>query len=139
MWPCLQSTGKANIDGQVYPSSLLSFLNHNGGNMKHIIASLMAAGLMVAGSAMATDMPDLAKKNGCAACHSIDKKVVGPAWMDVAKKYKGDAGAEARLVTKVSKGGGGVWGATPMPAIDPSGKKQDDIKQLVQFILNLAK
>jgi cytochrome c len=107
--------------------------------MKSIIVSIAAAGLMVAGSAMATDMPDLAKKNGCAACHSIDKKVVGPAWMDVAKKYKGDAGAEARLITKVSKGGGGVWGATPMPAVDPSGKKQDDIKQLVQFILALAK
>jgi cytochrome c len=106
--------------------------------MKFIIASI-AAGLMVAGSAMATDMPTLAKKNGCAACHSIDKKIVGPAWMDVAKKYKGDAGAEARLIAKVSKGGGGVWGKVPMPAIDASGKKQDDIKQLVEFILALDK
>jgi cytochrome c len=104
--------------------------------MKFIIC---IAGLMFAGSAMATDMPDLAKKNGCPACHAIDKKVVGPGWMDVAKKYKGDAAAEAKLITKVSKGGGGVWGSTPMPGIDPSGKKQDDIKQLVQFILNLAK
>lgn len=107
--------------------------------MKSIIVSMAAAGLMVAGSAMATDMPDLAKKNGCAACHSIDKKIVGPAWMEVAKKYKGDAGAEAKLITKVSKGGSGVWGVTPMPALDPSGKKQDDIKQLVQFILALVK
>lgn len=107
--------------------------------MKSIIVSIAVAGLMVAGSAMATDMPDLAKKNGCAACHSIDKKIVGPAWMDVAKKYKGDAGAEARLIAKVSKGGGGVWGKVPMPAIDASGKKQDEIKQLVQFILALDK
>jgi cytochrome c len=107
--------------------------------MKSIIVSIAAAGLMVAGSAMATEMPDLAKKNGCAACHSIDKKIVGPAWMDVAKKYKGDAGAEARLIAKVSKGGGGVWGKVPMPAIDASGKKQDDIKKLVQFILALDK
>jgi cytochrome c len=107
--------------------------------MKSIIASIAAAGLMAAGSAMATDMPDLAKKNGCAACHSIEKKIVGPAWMDVAKKYKGDAGAEAMLIAKVSKGGSGVWGKVPMPAIDASGKKQDDIKQLVQFILALAK
>ena len=106
--------------------------------MKNIIASVAAA-LMVAGSAMATDMPDLAKKNGCTACHSIDKKLVGPAWMDVSKKYKGDAGAEAKLIAKVSKGGSGVWGATPMPALDPSGKKQDAIKELVQFILKLAK
>jgi len=107
--------------------------------MKYIIASIAVAGMMVAGSAMATDMPDAAKKNGCTACHSIDKKVVGPAWMDVAKKYKGDAGAEAKLIAKVSKGGGGVWGPTPMPALDPSGKKQDVIKELVQFILALAK
>jgi cytochrome c len=107
--------------------------------MKFITVSIAVAGFMVAGNAMAVDMPDLAKKNGCAACHSIDKKLVGPAWMDVAKKYKGDAGAEAKLITKVSKGGGGVWGTTPMPAIDPSGKKQDSIKQLVQFILALDK
>jgi cytochrome c len=107
--------------------------------MKYIIVSIAAAGLMVAGSALATDMPDLAKKNGCAACHSIDKKIVGPAWMDVAKKYKGDAGAEAKLIAKVSKGGGGVWGTTPMPALDPSGKKQDAIKELVKFILALDK
>jgi cytochrome c len=107
--------------------------------MKYIIASMAVAGLMVAGSAMATDMPDLAKKSGCASCHSIDKKLVGPAWMEVSKKYKGDAGAEATLIAKVSKGGGGVWGTTAMPALDPSGKKQDDIKQLVQFILTLAK
>lgn len=107
--------------------------------MKHIIVGIAVAGLMVAGSAMATDMPDLAKKNGCTACHTIDKKVVGPAWMDVAKKYKGDAGAEAKLITKVSKGGGGVWGATPMPGMDPSGKKQDVVKELVKFILALNK
>ena len=104
--------------------------------MKLTIVSIVAAGL-IAGSAMATDMPDMAKKLGCTACHSIDKKMVGPAWMDVAKKYKGDAGAEAKLITKVSNGGGGVWGKVPMPAIDPSGKKQDSIKQLVQFILSL--
>ena len=107
--------------------------------MKSIFLSIAAAGLMVAGSAMATDMPDLAKKNACTTCHSIDKKVIGPAWMDVAKKYKGDAEAEAKLITKVSKGGGGVWGTTPMPALDPSGKKQDAIKELVEFILALAK
>jgi len=108
--------------------------------MKSIIVSMMvAAGLMVAGSAMATDMPAIAKKNNCTACHAIDKKVVGPAWMDVSKKYKGDATAEAKLITKVSKGGSGVWGSMPMPANDPAGTKQADIKELVQFILGLAK
>jgi cytochrome c len=107
--------------------------------MKPIIVSMAAAGLMIAGSALATDMPPLAKKNGCIACHSIDKKIVGPSWMDVSKKYKGVPGAEAKLITKVSKGGSGVWGKVPMPAIDASGKKQDDIKQLVEFILALDK
>lgn len=84
-------------------------------------------------------MPLLARENNCTACHAIDKKVVGPAWMDIAKKYKGDASAEARLITKVSKGGAGVWGTMPMPANDASGKKQDQMKQLVQFILALDK
>jgi cytochrome c len=107
--------------------------------MRTIFVFMAAAGLMVAGSAMATDMPALAKKNGCAACHSIDKKIIGPAWMDVSKKYKGDASAEAMLIEKVSKGGSGVWGKVAMPAIDASGKKHDDIKKLVQFILSLDK
>jgi cytochrome c551/c552 len=106
--------------------------------MKSMIVSMMiAAGLMVAGSALATDMPAVAKKNNCTACHAIDKKVVGPAWADVAKKYKGDAAAEAKLVTKVSKGGSGAWGSMPMPANDPAGTKQADMKELVKFILAL--
>ncbi len=117
--------------------------------MKSIIVSMLAAaGLMVAGSAMATDMPDLAKKNGCTACHAIDHKVVGPAWMDVSKKYKDaktysfggkDYPLEEGLMMKVSKGGSGNWGSVPMIANDPNGTKQADIKQLVEFVLGLAK
>lgn len=107
--------------------------------MKSIIVSMAVAGLMVAGNAMATDMPALAKKNNCTACHAIDKKVVGPAWMDVSKKYKGQADAADKLVVKVSKGGSGNWGSMPMPANDPTGAKQADIKELVHFILDLAK
>ena len=80
----------------------------------------------------------LAKKNNCLACHAIDHKVVGPAWKDVAVKYKGDAAAEAKLIAKVSKGGAGVWGSMPMPANDAAGKKQDEIKKLVQFVLGLS-
>ena len=56
----------------------------------------------------------LAKKNGCLACHAIDKKVFGPAWRDVAVKYRGDVGAEGRLMEKIAKGGGGVWGNMPI-------------------------
>jgi len=108
--------------------------------MKSIVVSMFAAaGLMVAGSVLATDMPDIAKKNGCTACHAIDKKVVGPAWQDVANKYKGVAGIEEKLIVKVSKGGSGNWGTVPMIANDPDGKKQDQIKELVKFVLGLAK
>jgi len=107
--------------------------------MKSIMFSMAIAGMLGAGSAMATDMPPLAKNLGCTACHSIDRKIVGPAWMDVSKKYKGDAGAEAKLIDKVSKGGSGVWGAMPMPPMDPTGAKHADIKKLVDFVLGLAK
>ncbi len=90
-------------------------------------------------SASGNEMPLIARQNNCTACHAIDHVVVGPAWMEVSKKYKGDATAEAHLLTKISKGGAGVWGTMPMPANDPSGKKQDEMKKLVQFILALAK
>lgn len=107
--------------------------------MKSIIVStIAAAGLMVAGSALAADMPDLAKKMNCTACHAIDKKVVGPAWQDIANKYKGDASAAEKLQVKVSKGGSGNWGTMPMPPNDVAGKKQAEIKELVAFILGLA-
>ena len=87
----------------------------------------------------ATDgMPVLARKYNCTACHAIDKKVVGPAWMDVSKKYKGQD-VEAKLIAKVSKGGSGSWGSMPMPPNDQAGIKQEDMKELVKFILALAK
>ncbi len=106
--------------------------------MKSIIVSMVAAaGLMVAGSALAVDMPDLAQKNSCVACHAIDKKLVGPAWMEVSKKYKGDAGAKAKLVTKIQKGGSGNWGTMPMPA-NPK-INEADLGALADFVLGLAK
>lgn len=106
--------------------------------MKSIIVSTFAAaGLMVAGSVLAADMPDLAKKSGCTACHAIDKKVVGPSWTDVAKKYKGDADAVAKMDAKIAKGGSGVWGPIPMPA---NPKLSDaERKELATFVMSLAK
>jgi len=72
--------------------------------MKATISNMIAvAGLMIAGGAMAADMPDLAKKYGCTNCHKIDKKLVGPAWQAVADKYKGDAAAADALSTKIVK------------------------------------
>jgi cytochrome c len=76
---------------------------------------------------------ELAKKNACTACHAIDKKLVGPAYRDVAKKYKGDAKAEAMLVEKVKKGGVGTWGQVPMPP--NASVKDEDVKTLVKWIL----
>jgi len=93
-------------------------------------------------------MPAAASRNNCTACHAINKKVVGPAWMSVSLKYKGAdkfeyGGKEYPLVEglmmKVSLGGSGHWGSMPMPAIDAKGIKQTDIKELVQFVLGLAK
>ncbi|MDH2919064.1 MAG: c-type cytochrome [Sideroxydans sp.] len=78
----------------------------------------------------------LATKSGCFVCHAVEKKVVGPAWRDVAAKYRGDATAEAMLVAKVSKGGKGAWGGTPMPANSPR-VSDSDIKALVRFVLSL--
>lgn len=104
-----------------------------------ILRSLMilGAGLACAVPALAEDQValDLAKKSGCLACHSLDKKLVGPAWIEVGRKYAGDAGAEAKLVAKVKKGGAGVWGTVPMP---PNVTVKDaDIKALVQYALSL--
>mgnify|MGYP001482848251 CR=1 FL=1 len=77
----------------------------------------------------------LLKKYNCFACHQTDKKVVGPAYKDVAKKYKGQADAVAKLSEKVKKGGQGAWGQVPMP---PNPQVPDaDIKKLVEDILKL--
>lgn len=106
--------------------------------MKSFIVSVaVVASLTFAGSSMSTDMPAVAKKNGCANCHSIDKKLVGPAWQAIADKYKGDASAADKLSAKIAKGGGGVWGAVAMPAQPKA--SEADIKEMVAFILGLAK
>ena len=80
----------------------------------------------------------LAQKNNCLACHKIDTKLVGPAWRDVAKKYKGVPGSEHMLVIVVSTGGAGNWGNMPMPAMAPA-VKEEDIRALVKFVLSLEK
>ena len=83
----------------------------------------------------AVDALALAKKNNCLVCHAVDKKVLGPAWKDVAAKYRGDAKAEAYLVSKIAKGGSGVWGSMAMPA-QPK-VSEADRRTLVRFVLNL--
>ncbi len=92
--------------------------------------ALLAAG---AGSAFAN--ADLATKKNCMACHAVDKKLVGPAFKDVATKYAGDKEAVGKLTTKVVKGGSGVWGQIPMPA-NPQ-VSEAEAKQLVSWVLGL--
>ena len=105
--------------------------------MKVSLLALAGAALVAAGTAQAQDAMALLQKSGCTACHAIDKKLVGPAYNDVAAKYKGDAGAAAKLAEKVKKGGSGVWGPVPMP---PNAAVSDaDIKTLVTYILALKK
>ena len=88
-----------------------------------------------------SEMLALARKSGCLACHSVEKKVVGPAWKDVAKRYAGNAGARSQLIEKVSKGGRGNWtevvGQVAMPPYHPRVTKEN-IGKLVDFVLSLT-
>ena len=105
---------------------------------KLLMVSVAAAALFI--SAQASADLALAKKSGCLACHSVDKKIVGPGWKDVAAKYKGDAGARDRLIGKVKKGGKGNWtkvtGGAPMPPYSPR-VSDENIGKLVDFIMGL--
>jgi cytochrome c len=83
---------------------------------KHLFAglTLALAGLSIGGAAQAN--ADLAKSKNCMACHALDKKVVGPAFKDVAARYKGGKDGQARLAASIAKGSTGAWGPIPMPA-----------------------
>jgi cytochrome c len=97
--------------------------------MKRVVLVL---GLLAAFPVAASE--ELAKKHACFACHTLDKKMVGPSYKEVAAKYRGDKGAAAKLAAKVKSGGQGVWGNVPMP---PNGHVPDaDIKALVSWILS---
>lgn len=99
--------------------------------MKFSILVGTTLAVLASGSAMAN--ADLAKAKNCMACHSVDNKVVGPAYKEVAKKYAGDKTAENKLVQKVMKGGSGVWGAIPMPA-NPQ-VSEAEARTLVKWVL----
>lgn len=78
---------------------------------------------------------DLAQKKSCLACHAVDKKLVGPAYKDIAAKYAGQKDAEAMLATKIQKGGVGAWGQVPMPA-NPQ-VSADEAKTLAAWVLTI--
>ena len=98
--------------------------------MKRTLIAL-AMTLSVAAPAMADEA--LAKSKNCMSCHAIDKKLVGPAYKEVAAKYKGDAKAPAMLAAKVKAGGKGTWGQIPMP---PNNVTEDEAKKLVAWVLS---
>ena len=101
--------------------------------MKVLTLALALAGTAIALPAQADEA--LAKKHNCLACHQVDKKAIGPAYREIAKKYKGQNVA-ANLEQKVKKGGVGVWGQIPMP---PNPAVPDgDVKKLVDWILKLG-
>jgi cytochrome c5 len=156
--------GNQNLSEAEVQRAVVYMANHSGANFKEppvpaepavpaptatraAVAATPAAAAPVAAatsaSAAAGAPLDLAggtammQKDGCAACHAVDKKIVGPAYQDVAAKYKGDKDASAKLAQKVRAGGSGVWGPVPMPA---NAQVPDaDIKALVTWILSLKK
>lgn len=97
-----------------------------------LIATLLAA----AGAAQAGPDESLGKA-GCVACHSQDKKMVGPAFKEIAAKYRGQSGAAAQLADKVRKGGKGVWGPIPMPPNGPDKISDADLKAALEWVLAL--
>lgn len=101
--------------------------------MKTLIAAATAAMLMALSGAASADLA-LAQKNACMSCHGVDKKIVGPAYKEVAAKYRGDKGAEARLFAKVKAGGKGVWGPVPMPP-NPQ-VKDEDLHKILAWVLS---
>ncbi len=95
------------------------------------------AALIALATSTAWANADLAKKNNCLACHAADKKIVGPAYQDVAKKYAGQADAEAALAKSIKAGGSGKWGPIPMP---PQAQlSDDDVKALATWVLGGSK
>jgi len=109
--------------------------------MKFVFVSAACAAFFATGTAHAVldnaAAEAMMRKDGCAACHAIDKKLVGPAYVDVAAKYAGDKDAVAKLTKKVKEGGSGAWGPIPMPpnAATPT----TEVTELVTWILTLKK
>jgi cytochrome c len=99
--------------------------------MKKIVFALA---LTAAAVAPAFADQALATAKNCMACHAVDKKIVGPAYKDVAAKYKGDKAAVDKLASKIIKGGAGVWGAVPMPA-NPQ-VSEADAKKLATWVMS---
>jgi len=98
-----------------------------------LLPVVFAASVVALSATPALASMDLAKAKNCTACHAVDKKMVGPAYKDVAAKYASDKEAVAKLSVKIIKGGVGNWGQIPMPA-NPQ-VTQADAETLAKWIL----
>jgi cytochrome c len=99
------------------------------------VAALVAGFGMLTTAAPALASAELAKQKNCLACHAADKKLVGPAYKDIAAKYKADKNAQAALAKKIREGGVGVWGQIPMPA-NPQVNEQE-AQTLAKWVLSM--
>lgn len=97
-------------------------------------AWVLGLSLMVGSAFAATDGQALAKKNNCMTCHNLKGKKVGPGFNEIAKKYRGDAAAQAKLEQKVRKGGSGSFGKAMMPP--QKGVSDKELKNIIGWILN---
>ena len=99
-----------------------------------VVPALIAAGLLLAVAQGAHASEALARSKNCLSCHTVDKKVVGPSYKDIALKYKGK-GVEATLARKIREGGSGTFGSIPMPASPQV--SEAEAQQLARWILSL--
>ena len=102
--------------------------------MKRALFAMIAAGTVVISAPAFADQA-LATAKNCMACHAADKKLVGPAYKEVAAKYAGQAGAADKLAQKIMKGGSGVWGPVPMPA--NAQVNEAEAKKLAAWVLSI--
>lgn len=98
---------------------------------------LCVAALAAVAATPAVASEEIIKKARCVACHAVDQKRVGPAYKEVAAKYKGHPEAEATLIAKVRNGGTGTWGQIPMPPNGTDKISDADLKTAVAWILKL--
>lgn len=98
----------------------------------------LSVGMLPSSFAMSSAGFDLANKSGCMVCHHLEKRIVGPAYQEVANKYRNDNRAESKLTDKIKRGSSGVWGQVPMPANSPK-VSDGDILILVKWVLAGAK
>ncbi len=103
--------------------------------MKSVVMFSAAVLALASSAAFAADAQQLLKDKTCLACHTLDKKLVGPAYKDVAAKYKARKDAEAYLAKKIREGSTGVWGQIPMPP--NTTVKDDEAKVLAKYILGV--